>query len=42
MAVSAAASTSYAVFDAQAAYNFGRHTVEGSAVNLADRRTLEP
>ena len=32
----------YAVFDAQAAYDFGRYTVEGSAVNLADRHTFDP
>jgi iron complex outermembrane receptor protein len=33
----------YAVLDAQAAYDFGRrYTIEGSAVNLADRHTYDP
>jgi len=33
----------YAAVDAQAAYDFGRrYTVEGSAVNLADRRAYDP
>jgi iron complex outermembrane receptor protein len=33
----------YAAIDAQAAYDFGRrYTIEGSAVNLADRHTYDP
>jgi len=33
----------YAAVDAQAAYDFGRrYTLEGSAVNLADRRAYDP
>ena len=33
----------YALVDAQAAYDFGRrYTIEGSAVNLADRHTYDP
>ncbi len=33
----------YAVLDAQAAYDFGRrYTIEVSAVNLANRHTLDP
>lgn len=33
----------YAALDAQAAYDFGRrYTIEGSAVNLTDRRTYDP
>ena len=32
-----------AALDAQAAYDFGRpYTIEGSAVNLADRHTYDP
>lgn len=37
-----AASPGYAAIDAQAAYDFGRrYTIEGSAVNLADRHTYD-
>jgi iron complex outermembrane receptor protein len=33
----------YAALDAQASYDFGRrYTIEGSAVNLADRHTYDP
>jgi iron complex outermembrane receptor protein len=33
----------YAAVDAQGAFDFGhRYTIEGSAVNLADRRTFDP
>ena len=32
----------YAVVDAQAAYRFGRYTVEASAVNLGNRHTFDP
>ncbi len=32
----------YAVMDAQAAYGFGRYTVEVSIVNLTDRRVFDP
>jgi hypothetical protein len=33
----------YAAVDAQAAFDFGhRYTIEGSAVNLADRHTYDP
>lgn len=37
------ASPGYAAIDAQAAYDFGRrYTIEGSVVNLTDRRTFDP
>ena len=32
----------YAAVDAQASYDFGRYTVEGSAVNLTARKTFDP
>jgi len=32
----------YAAFDAQAAYGFGRYTIEGSAVDLGNRHTFDP
>jgi iron complex outermembrane receptor protein len=33
----------YAVIDAQTAHDFGRHyTLEGSAANLANRKTFDP
>lgn len=32
----------YAAIDAQAAYDFGRYTLEGSAVNLAGRKAFDP
>jgi iron complex outermembrane receptor protein len=31
------------MLDAQASYDFGRHyTIEGSAINLANRKTFDP
>jgi iron complex outermembrane receptor protein len=32
----------YAAVDAQASYEFGRYTVQGSAVNLTERKTFDP
>ena len=32
----------YAAVDAQAAYEFGRYTLQGSAVNLTARKTFDP